>query len=226
MKRVFGLVLFFGLLILVNSFKPLASLRGYLERLIILPFSGVSQEQNVSQIKVQSLREELRQLSEENERLREQLGAIPERANLFPAKVISATATDYYLSYSYPNREVVEGQPVVLGKIYLGRVERIGEQRLVVRKPTSSGFVAQGRTEKGTEGRVLGKFNEQLIFETGVNHSLEKGEAVYLIEPERGWRFLLGKVSEISRDKRQPLKQAVIDYLPQQAVLSTVFVVE
>jgi len=227
MKRVFGLVLFFGLLILVSRFQPFLSIRSYLEKTLILPFFRISQEgRAVNLVEVQSLREKVRKLNQENQILRRQLGAIPERSNLIPAEIIRETPSNYFLRYSYLKKSVFKGQPVVLGEVYLGRVERVGGRLLVIEKPISSGFRAEGRSEKGTEGMILGKFNEQIIFETGVNNKLEKGEAVYLIDSEHAWRFLLGTVSEISRDKRMPVKQAVINYLPAQAILTTVFVVE
>jgi hypothetical protein len=226
MKRTFIPILFFGSLLLIGSFWSQRNFRGQLESVIVLPLFSRTITESAKSVKLQSLQEKIARLSLENRRLREQLGAIPERANLVPATVVSETPNSYFLTYPYSAKSVSVGQPVVLGEVYLGRVERSGGRMVAVEKPVSSGFEAQGRSQKGTEGRILGKFNEQVFFETGVNNRLAKGEAVYYIEPQQGWRFLLGTVAEISRDKRLPIKQALIEYLPQQATLTTVFIVE
>ena len=215
------------ILILLSQITVFSVLREFLETRIVLPLRGVTLETEPpsQSLRILSLTEAISQLKQENQVLREQLGAIPEKANLMPAKVIWQDENQMILSFPYSSNQSIIGQPVVWGEIYLGRVSRVGANLLVIDKPVSSGFVAKAITGGGIEGRLKGQFNQQVVFETAINNPLDSDDRIYYLEPEQGWRFLLGTVAEISRNKRLPTKQGIINYLPAKSQLSTVFVV-
>lgn len=227
-KLIIALVIFF-ILLLNNHYRPFRKLRSYLERQLIIPIrkaTAFSQDTNNESLRILSLKEEISSLKQENQALRRQLGAIPERANLLSATVVWQSSNQYVLEFPYRRDRELIGHPVVWGEIYLGKVKRVGERLLVVQKPTSSSFVAQAENQNRTAGQILGQYNEQVVFETSVENQIAKGDRIYLLEPEHSWRFLVGTVTSISRNKRLPVKQAMIDYLPSQTSLTTVFVVE
>lgn len=227
-KKLFVLLAASLFLIFLNRTRVLWQLRSSLEKRTVLSlYRPDASLQTVSQpLHILSLEEEIRKLKSENKTLRRQLGAIPERSNLLPAHIIWEESNQYTLELPYPVNKDLKGHPVVWGDIYLGRIARLGENIVLVTKPTSSGFSAVGETQTRVKGILKGEFNEQIIFEASVNSSLSVNDTVYLLDKEHAWRFVVGRVTSVSRDKRLPVKQAVIDYLPQKSKLSTVFVVE
>ena len=226
-KRLLILIVLSCLLIISSRLGVFDSLRKSLEEVLVLPLrKDILPKTATSQsLKVLSLLEEIGQLEKENRVLREQLGTIPEKASLMPSQVIWQGENQMVLSFNYQQNQSLIGQPVIWGEIYLGKVSRVGSRLLTVDKPVSSGFAAQAATDTGVEGRIKGQFNQRVVFETAINNPLSSGDRIYYLEPEKGWRFLLGTVSEISRNKRLPTKQGVINYLPAKSQLSTVFVV-
>jgi len=205
----------------------MAALRGRVEEGFVVGFYNLFNPplDQPNSLKVLGLTEKNRELEEENQVLRKQLGAIPEKAKLLPAQVIWQSEAEFIVEFNYANNQDLVGQPVVLGDVYLGRVLRVGKRLLVVESPVSSKFVAKGITASGQEGRLIGQFNSDVVFEVAANYSIAKNKLVYYLEPEKGWRFLLGKVSKVNQNKRLPVKQAIIDYLPSKTKLKTVFVV-
>jgi len=216
------------LIILSAQFGLLVNIQKTAEKIIVSLFTGVYKNscQEENSLKVLGLKEQNKKLTQQNQVLRKQLGAIPEKANLLPLAVVWQSDSALMVSFNYqPKNENWQGRPVILNDVFIGKVGRIGEAILIVNSPVSSGFRAQAVSDRGAEGQVKGQFDNQVVFQTSNQNSLQKGDSIYYLEPSKGWRFLLGKVSEVDKDKRQPLKQAIIDYLPAKAKLKTVFLV-
>ena len=178
-----------------------------------------------SSLKVLSLEEQIKQLKAENKLMREQLGAIPERANLLPAKVIWQSDSEFMLAYQPSGKIDLMGSPVVLGELFLGIVTRQSPSFLMVKMPISSSFVSEAITGQNTQGKIKGQFNNQVLFETESKQALLKNNRVYYLDKQKGYRLYLGKISQVNQDKRLAIQQALVDFEAAQTQLQTVFIV-
>ncbi len=231
---VLGLCLF--IFFLATRGRIFKNTRGVLEQQLVIParsylselLLGISEKEgkNIQKsLKELALEERIKELEAQNRALRKQLGSIPEKGNLYPAKVVWQTSSELMLDFSYAKNTNLIGKPVVLENIFLGRVVRQGKRLLVVEKPTSSKFSGLAETERQVAGRVKGEFNEKVIFEAPVEADLYKNEKVYYLDRENGWKFLLGEIESIDDNERLPTKQATVRYYPGKSVLKLVFVV-
>ena len=221
------ILVFAAILILLSPLSPLSGYRQYLENKLILPLrtSLLPELQPVESLRILSLQEELQELKQENQTMREQLGAIPDKANLLVARVVWQGDHELILHYQTTNSQNLINRPVIFGEFFLGKIIRQSPNQLLVQMPVSSGFNSDGITDNNSEGEIKGKFNNQVIFEVKTDAELNKNSQVYYLDKTHAWRFLIGKINQIKQDERLSKQQAVIDYLPQQTQLKTVFVV-
>lgn len=237
LKRIL-IILLLSLLIFVVSTKSkvFTNIRETAEEKLVIPsrfylsrlMLGMSGEEGYALrkgLKELSLEEKVKELEKENKILRRQLGSIPEKANLYPADVVWQTSSELMLYFPYETDVNLVGRPVVLENIFLGKVIRHGKKLLVVAKPTSSDFNSFGESENGVSGRIRGEFNERVFFEAPTETKLYKGETIYYLDRENGWKFLLGNIENIEDNERLPTRRASIRYSPGKSVLDVVFVV-
>jgi len=216
------------LLILFINPKIFQSARQAFEQTLIIPVRRLTQgeiEESTTPLKLLSLKEKNQKLKKENQVLRKQLGAIPFKSRLYPAEVIWQSDTQYIVNFPYVDKQKIVANPVVWQEQFLGTVFRQGESMLYIRKPTHSSFQGEGISDQQTEGKIKGQFNHQVIFETNSDNQLSKGDQIYLVDHNRGVRFLVGKITRIEKDERLPVKQGVIEYIPRNLKLQTVFIV-
>jgi len=215
------------ILILFSPLSPLQSLRSELESRFLLPLRASLRPKlkPIESLRILSLQEELQELKQENQAMREQLGAIPDKANLLVARVVWQGDHELILHYQTANSQNLINRPVIFGEFFLGKIIRQSLNQLLVQMPVSSGFNSDGITDNNSEGEIKGKFNNQVIFEVKTDAKLNKNNQVYYLDKTHAWRFLIGKINQIKQDERLSKQQAVIDYLPQQTQLKTVFVV-
>lgn len=228
MRKNILVILVFLLILIIGNTGFGQALRYTLEKNLVLPFkkNQYKSEKNPNQrFQILSLQEKVKTLTKENLQMREQLGAIPEKSNLQPSTVVYQSDNQYILEFGYKTDFNLINHPVILNELYLGKVIRKGANMLVVSKPVSSGFKAKAISGANTEGWLKGEFNTEVIFETATTNPLSIGEVIYILDIEHGWRFLVGKIEKIREDKRLPLKQGVIKYIPSQLKPETVFVV-
>lgn len=223
-KLLIGLVV---IAVLVWQAQAIHHLRSFLELRLVIPFQQRLQPdlQSVNSLKTQALEEEVRQLKKENQVMRRQLGDIPDKARLLVARVIWQGDHELVLSYQVQNPVKLVGRPVVVGEMLVGQIVRQSPGMLAVSLPVSSGFSGLGITESRIEGKLTGKFNSQVVFSVDRDLPLRAHTKVYFLDKEHGWRFLLGKVNQIQQDQRLSQQQAIVDFLPKQTQLTTVFVV-
>lgn len=221
------ILVFAAILILLSPLSPLSGYRQYLENKLILPLrtSLLPELQPVESLRILSLQEELQELKQENQTMREQLGAIPDKANLLVARVVWQGDHELILHYQTTNSQNLINQPVIFGEFFLGKIIRQSPNQLLVQMPVSSGFNSDGITDNNSEGEIKGKFNNQVIFEVKTDAELNKNSQVYYLDKTHAWRFLIGKIIQVNQDQRLSQQQAIIDYLPSQTRLTTVFVV-
>ena len=213
-KKIIILVLFFLVLLLIGNTWA-KNIREGLEKKTVVPlrqnvYKAEKNQDKDSQILV--LKDKVIKLEKENATMRKQLGSIPKKSSLVPASVIYQSENQYILSYPYQTNKSLINHPVVLNDMYLGKVSRVGESMLVVSKPNNSGFIDKAISQNNTEGRLKGRFNTEVVFESDAGSYIKKGENIYLLDIEHGWRFLVGAVERIVEDKRLPYKQAIVKY--------------
>lgn len=181
--------------------------------------------ENSKAIKVAGLEEKIKELKEENELLRSQLGSIPSKSHLFPVKIIWETANEYYLAFNYPNIENLKNNPLIYQNIFLGTVSKAQGNTVVVKKPNHSQFLAMAKTEAAVVGKLKGQYNEHIIFETDIKSKLTKDSRIYYIDPTNGWIFLVGKIRNLVENKRLPVKSAIITSAAEGVLLKQAFIV-
>lgn len=228
MKKVIAVLVLILVFLFLQDNQFLLSWRGKLEQGLVVPLKKLGKSNLVNEdllLKVLSLNEQVKKLKAENNILREQLGAIPPLTRLYPAEIIWQSDTQYILNFSYNLHTKLVGKAVVWQEIFLGYVQRQGQYLLVVEKPISSNFLGVGITNSNVQGKVSGEYNHDLMFKVNQASKLTLGNSVYLVDQENGLKLLLGKVKKITQDKRLPVKTGLIDYLPLNTQLSTVFIV-
>lgn len=186
----------------------------------------VSEKHDLSKLLKLAKSRELTTLKEENKILRRQLGAIPEKQDLYPAYVVLNRTKEYFLNFPYEIEEKLIGKTVIFENYFIGRVIRQSSRMLVVEKPFSAGFNGEGISAGRTLGKIKGEYNENLIFEIPFQDKVTVGEDVYLLEKDNGARYLLGKIIKVTSLERQSIKKAEIDYLPKKINLKIVFLVK
>ncbi len=224
-------ILFFLFIVLIILFfsnsENLLGIRGSLEKNLVTPIRlALRLERNDGSmpLRMSSLEEKVRRLTEENRILRDQLGAIPEKSRLYPLEVIWSSPAELIVSFPYDKNGPLSDSPIVWGELYVGRVEREGRHMLYVKKPTAANFKAPGKTDREVRGNLRGEYGEQIIFETDIREVLKTGDSVFVIDEKGGWTFLLGKVASIKKDERLPVQRAVVSYAGEKDLPATVFI--
>ncbi len=170
--------------------------------------------------------EELHMLREENTELRSELGTIPDKADLLPARVIWVAGSQYTISYTetQKNHLIKQGTPVIYGDILLGNVIRNSSTMAVVRSVHDSGYKSEARTQRGVQGSLVGGFGQELMFQFPVSSPVRLGDRVYAVYPQQGWQFLVGTILAVSPDRSKPIREARVESVaPAAAGQKTVF---
>lgn len=222
-----GLLIILAILLFFPSITPVKATRSFLEQHLVIPIRKLLYKpaEPMNSLQILSLQEEIKQLKNENRIMKKQLGAIPEKATLWPATVIWQGDSEFIVHFENRKNQDLIGCPVIFGYVYLGKVVKQSPRMLAVRMPTNSSFIENGISETNIEGKIKGKFNTQVIFEFDNKSGLQKGTRIYYLNKTFGWRFLLGSVSGVDQNKRLSTQQAAIDYLPSQTQLTTVFLI-
>lgn len=176
--------------------------------------------------KEEELQERVRQLQEENLKMRMQLEApFPASYKFVPAQVLSVTR--FMEIEGGTGQGIKKGQLVVDGQTLIGMIEDVSGIRSRVRLVTDQDFQIEGVTSRGTRGIVVGQ-GEQNILLTKV---LQK-DPLFLDDQvvTTGAEFappnlLIGKIVYITQEETATYKQAKIAPVVDFGRERTVFVI-
>lgn len=163
-------------------------------------------------------------LTAENESFRKLLQApLPSSWEFIPASVIGFSR---YLSIDKGEEDGVKiGNVVISENILVGKVISVTPKTAKVILPQDPQIKIPVRTENGSRGEVSGQFGTKIVLENVLQkESLEEGERIITSGEEYPAGLLLGKVTKVIFDEREPYKKAELTPLLDYDKLTTVFV--
>jgi len=200
------------------------------EKLLLVPFFSFINPQKQLSLEKSLLElannEKIRTLSNENEQLKAQLGFIPEKADLIPVRVLWSNGTHYILTLQQHAKSSynVVGSPVVYKDILVGTIVRASNTIAVLQQVSDAAFEQKGITERGVKGTIRGGFGQEVLFDTLVDESVKKGDRVFAVDEEKGWRFLVGTIQTVDAEKNLPTQTARILYFASVVPHSLLFI--
>lgn len=171
-----------------------------------------------------SEKERIAQLEEDNIQLRRELGTIPEKSDMLPARVIWVQGSNYTLAFEKTEKSslIKKGTPVVIGSVLLGTVVRNSSTLVVMQSVHDSNYRGKAKTEAGVQGELIGDFGQELTFRFPIGSKVVKDQRVYAVFPDRGWQFLVGTINVVSKDRSKPFQDAqvaTVSYNPHDKLL-------
>lgn len=156
---------------------------------------------------------ELEQVDQENQQLREMLGA---QARPQPSIIGSPI-----ISYGVPTisvgsqQGVIEGSPVLTNGTLVGLIDSVSEQQAVVKLLSqAAGTPVVARTQSGAEGLVIGDGKRVLFTEVAHDQSLTPGERVMTVgQAHIPANIFIGKVQTITSGQSAPVQTAALEQL-------------
>lgn len=237
---LFLLLIFASLaLLLAGQVGLLAPFRGAAEK-ITLPIQSALYrgQQNVlsptpfsfSEQKIASLEAQLALLTEENEQLRQLLGApLPPSWRFLPARVVGL-AEEMVIDEGQVSG-VSPGMAVISEEIFIGLVASVTPEAARVRLPShaDSKIPVEVVTQEGlrtAKGLLVGGKGEVRLTRVLQKEDLAPGYLV-MTAGEAGYPagLAIGRITAVSEEKREPYQEAQVEPLVDPRQLTTVFVV-
>ncbi len=171
----------------------------------------------------EELKIQVRALTDDNAKLRSQLGApLPPSFQFALAHVVSISR---YMEVDVGTNESVKpGMSVVDGISLVGRVLSVSSNRSQVILPFDPDFSIPGKTSRATAGLVVGQGNNVVILDKVLQKDPLFLDDTVVTSGAGGLpsNLLIGKISHITSDDVSPYKQAkispVIDYSKETLV--------
>ena len=173
-----------------------------------------------------SLTEENTRLKEENLKLRTQLDApLPASYQFLPAKVLGLSR---FMDIAVGSRDnITVGLPVVVGEVFIGRINEVTERRSSVMLTTDIQLELPAKTNRGTHGILSGQFGEGSV----LGRVLQKDplflrDTVYTDGSDKvPADLIVGTITHINADDAAIYKQAKVSLSLDYRLLKTVFVI-
>lgn len=210
-----------------NIFEYSAAVKNFGESLYLYPqIAKINQENQKYRQKQEEMEMKVRELTQENEKLRTQLGApFPPSFKFLPAQVLGISRMLEIAVGS--DQGVRKDQMVVIGEVLVGRVNTVTPSRSAVLLVSDPDFKIGASTSRGTRGEVKGGGGQSVIF----SKVLQK-DPLFLSDQvvTAGAEFippnlLLGKIIHISSDEAAAYKQAKIESPLEWAQQKEVFII-
>ncbi len=197
-----------------------------------------SQPEKMAQLesKVISLEHTNTMLAQENEALRKQLASpLPPKLQFIPGYVISLAITGDKAILKVAGGEldgIQKNMPVVSEAILIGFVEQVSPRMSDIRLLSSNQSKVAVTTSRGAQGLIVGieeksRPDNAIIDRVLQTEALEVGDAV-VTSGEDGLppNLIIGTVTEILSESRDPFQQARVSLSVKPELLKRVFIIE
>jgi len=196
-----------------DIFRFTSTVKNFGSSLYLYPqIAKIREENQQYRQKQEELEMKVRKLTDENEKMRMQLGApFPPSFKFLPAEVIGISR---FLEIAVGSDVgVKKDQLVVIGEILIGRVNTVTPSRSNVLLVTDPDFKIPAITSRGTRGSVVGGGSKSVTFSKVLQKDpLFLGDQVVTAGDEFvPPNLLLGKVIHITTDETAAYKQAKIE---------------
>lgn len=204
--------------VLVEDFTyVLASYRNL--SLIIEEKEKLKTENTQLQLEVQSI-------TDENIKLRTQLGApLPSSFQFIPARVLSITR---FMEIDSGQKDGVKvGMPVVYETTFLGKIISVDTYRSRVMLPSDVDMQVSAITSRGTRGNIVGQFGQGILMDKILQKDplfLEDNVLTGGMDDMPAY-LLIGKIKHINSDDASAYKKGKVESILNYKSIKSVFII-